>query len=105
MTAIWNPTTQTTPYWCYQWLTHPGLAKFVFGLELMVVARAVDVRKMHVHVLILILSMSKLWAKGFPFHLVLFVLDVTLNPQQCYSQMMTPNISSLISVLTFEKPP
>ena len=67
------------PYWCCHWLSHPGLAKFVFGLELMVVARAVDVRKMHVHVLILILSMSKLWAKGFPFHLVLFVLDVTLN--------------------------
>ena len=81
MTAIWNPTTQTTPYWCYHWLSHPGLAKFVFGLELVVVARAVDVRKMlvHVHVLILILSMSKLWAKGFPFHLVLFVLDMTLN--------------------------
>ena len=79
MTAIRNPTSQTTPYWCYHWLSHPGLAKFVFGLELMVVARAVDVRKMHVHVLILILSMSKLWAKGFPFHLVLFVLDVTLN--------------------------
>ena len=79
MTAIWNPTTQTTPYWCCHWLSHPGLAKFVFGLEWVVVARAVYVGKTHVHVLLLILSMRKLWAKGSPFHLVLFVLDKTLN--------------------------
>lgn len=103
MTAIWNPTTQTTPYWCCHWLSHPGLAKFAFGLEWVVVARTVYVGKTHVHVLLLILSMRKLWAKGFPFHLVLFVLDKTLN-----SLLMLQSDDDTYNLqldFCFEKPP
>ena len=67
------------------------------------VARAVYVGKTRVHVLLLILSMRKLWAKGSTFHLVLFVLDKTLNS---LSMLQSDDDTENLQLdFCFEKPP